>query len=72
MSFRKPTEEEKHKFMGRAIALSDEGPSKGHGGPFGAVIVKDGQIIGKLDIFRQIVSQPVVVCDLRSRERQSI
>ncbi|XP_022791884.1 uncharacterized protein LOC111331108 isoform X3 [Stylophora pistillata] len=47
MSFRKPTEEEKHKFMGRAIALSDEGPSKGHGGPFGAVIVKDGQIIGE-------------------------
>ena len=48
MSSQKPTEEEKQKFMGRAIELSDEGPSKGHGGPFAAVIVKDGKIIGNL------------------------
>ncbi|CAH3139849.1 unnamed protein product [Pocillopora meandrina] len=47
MSSEKPTEEEKQKFMGRAIELSDEGPSKGHGGPFAAVIVKDGKIIGE-------------------------
>lgn len=48
MSSQKPTMEEKQKFMGRAIELSDEGPSKGHGGPFAAVIVKDGKIIGNL------------------------
>ena len=33
--------------MSRAIELSNEGPSKGHGGPYGAVIVQDGKIIGK-------------------------
>ena len=33
--------------MSRAIELSNEGPSKGHGGPYGAIIVKDGKIIGK-------------------------
>lgn len=42
-----PTEEEKQRFMSRAIELSDEGPSNGHGGPFGAVIVKNGNILGK-------------------------
>ncbi|CAH3020033.1 unnamed protein product [Porites evermanni] len=47
MSSYKPTEEEKERFMSRAIELSDEGPSKGHGGPFGAVIVKGGKIIGE-------------------------
>lgn len=40
------TEEEKERFMSRAIELSDEGPSKGHGGPYGAIVVKDGKIIG--------------------------
>ena len=39
-----PSEEEKVKFMSRAIELSDEGASKGFGGPFGSVIVKDGKI----------------------------
>ena len=34
-------------FMLRAIALSEEAVEKGHGGPFGAVIVKDGQIIAE-------------------------
>ncbi|KAJ7328539.1 hypothetical protein OS493_024455 [Desmophyllum pertusum] len=33
--------------MSRAIELSDEGPSKGHGEPYGAVIVKDGKVIGE-------------------------
>ena len=33
--------------MSRAIELSNEGPSKGHGGPYGAIIVKDGKIIGE-------------------------
>ena len=42
-----PTKEEKERFMSRAIELSNEGPSKGHGGPYGAIIVKDGKIIGK-------------------------
>ena len=46
MSSYKPTEEEKEGFMSRAIELSNEGPSKGHGGPYGAVVVKEGKIIG--------------------------
>lgn len=42
-----PTKEEKERFMSRAIELSNEGPSKGHGGPYGAIVVKDGKIIGE-------------------------
>ena len=34
-------------FMRRAIALSREGMEKGSGGPFGAVIVLDGKIVGE-------------------------
>jgi tRNA(Arg) A34 adenosine deaminase TadA len=34
-------------FMREAIALSIEKMKAGEGGPFGAVIVKDGQIIGR-------------------------
>ena len=36
-----------HKFMQEAIRLSKEGSEKGNGGPFGAVIVKGDQIVGK-------------------------
>ncbi|XP_020616661.1 uncharacterized protein LOC110054654 [Orbicella faveolata] len=42
-----PNQEEKERFMSRAIELINEGPSKGHGGPYGAIIVKDGKIIGE-------------------------
>ena len=42
-----PTEEEKQRFMSRAIELSEEGASKGYGGPYGSVIVKDGKIVGQ-------------------------
>lgn len=34
-------------FLERAIALAYEGMRKGEGGPFGAVVVKDGVIIGE-------------------------
>jgi guanine deaminase len=34
------------KFMLEAIRLSQEGMQKGAGGPFGCVIVKDGEIVG--------------------------
>lgn len=34
-------------FMSRAIALSLENVQQGKGGPFGAVVVKEGQIIGE-------------------------
>ena len=47
MSLYAPNQEEKERFMSRAIELSNEGPSKGHGGPYGAIIVKDGKIIGE-------------------------
>ena len=42
-----PSKEEKEKFLSRAIELSEEGASKGLGGPFGSVIVKDGKIVGQ-------------------------
>ena len=35
------------RFMRRALALSRQGMEGGHGGPFGAVIVKDGAIVGE-------------------------
>lgn len=36
-----------NKFMKEAIKEAEKGISLGHGGPFGAVVVKDGKIIGK-------------------------
>lgn len=33
--------------MQRAIELAKEGVQSGHGGPFGCVIVKDGQVVGE-------------------------
>lgn len=34
-------------FMQEAIKLAKQGVNEGKGGPFGAVVVKDGQIIGR-------------------------
>ena len=34
-------------FMRRAIALSREGMERGEGGPFGAVVVADGALVGE-------------------------
>lgn len=41
------TKEEIEKYMREAIRLSREGAESGKGGPFGAVIVKDTQVVGK-------------------------
>jgi tRNA(Arg) A34 adenosine deaminase TadA len=38
---------EQAKFMRHAIALAYQGMAGGHGGPFGAVIVRDGEIVGQ-------------------------
>jgi guanine deaminase len=38
---------QKEKFMQRAIELSIKGSSEGKGGPFGAVVVKNGVIVGE-------------------------
>lgn len=38
---------EKENYMKRAAELAKFGMEKGHGGPFGAVIIKDGKIIGE-------------------------
>jgi guanine deaminase len=38
---------EKEQFMMRAIQLAREGMRRGDGGPFGAVVVRDGRIIGE-------------------------
>lgn len=38
---------DKKKFMAEATRLATESVEKGWGGPFGAVIVKDGEIIGR-------------------------
>ncbi|MDZ7740709.1 MAG: nucleoside deaminase [Bacteroidota bacterium] len=40
-------EQEKEKFMHRAIELAMENTQQNHGGPFGAVVVKDGKIIAE-------------------------
>ena len=42
-------------FMDEAITLARKGMEGNHGGPFGAVIVKDNQIIGRG--FNQVVSK---------------
>ena len=34
-------------FMRRAIALAEEGVNEGDGGPFGAIVVRDGRIVGE-------------------------
>ncbi|MGI9542165.1 MAG: nucleoside deaminase [Cyclobacteriaceae bacterium] len=39
--------EQKHQFMREAIKLSLENVESGNGGPFGAVVVKEGQIVGR-------------------------
>lgn len=39
--------EQERGFLERAITLSRHGMEDGHGGPFGCVIVKDGEIIGE-------------------------
>jgi guanine deaminase len=38
---------EETKFLERAVELSKQGMESGQGGPFGCVIVKNGQIIGE-------------------------
>ena len=48
------SEQEKESFMRRAVELSDFGMENKYGGPFGAVIVKDGKIIG--EGFNKVVS----------------
>jgi len=39
--------EKDEQFMRRAIALAQEGVDANAGGPFGAVVVKDGRVIGE-------------------------
>jgi guanine deaminase len=34
-------------FMEEAVRIAREGVNAGHGGPFGSVVVKDGEIVGK-------------------------
>lgn len=42
-----PTQEEKERFLRLAIACAIEGAHAGRGGPFGAVVVKDGTVIAE-------------------------
>jgi guanine deaminase len=41
------SQEQIQKFMSRAIELSRQNLTLMHGGPFGAVVVKDGRIVGQ-------------------------
>lgn len=43
----KTSRTERERFMRRAIQLGQEGAAAGDGGPFGALIVRDGQIVGE-------------------------
>ena len=45
--------------MSRAIELSAEGAFKGRGGPYGAVVVKDGKIVGTMAISSFATQLPV-------------
>jgi tRNA(Arg) A34 adenosine deaminase TadA len=38
---------EQRRFMEEALRLAREGSQSGRGGPFGAVVVKDGQLVGR-------------------------
>jgi len=38
---------DKNKFMQEAIKLAQENMNKKNGGPFGAIVVKDGKIVGR-------------------------
>ena len=49
-----------HEFMREAIRLSIEQMQAGHGGPFGAVVVKDGHIIARG--FNQVTSTHDPTC----------
>jgi len=42
-----PTREEKERYLGQAIACAIAGAKAGQGGPFGAVVVKDGVVIAE-------------------------
>jgi guanine deaminase len=63
------------RFMRNAIALAYQGVEGGHGGPFGAVIVRDGEIIGQG--FNRVVStidptahaEMVAIRDASAREK---
>jgi len=46
-AFRSYTHQMQYSFMARAIELAIENARSGYGGPFGAVIVKDGAIIAE-------------------------
>lgn len=41
------SDQHQHNFMREAIALSEYNMTSNEGGPFGAVVVKDGQIVGR-------------------------
>ncbi len=47
IEMKSPSEADKQRFLGLAIAEAITGAKAGQGGPFGAVVVKDGQVIAK-------------------------
>ncbi|HOW21948.1 MAG TPA: nucleoside deaminase, partial [Tenuifilaceae bacterium] len=47
MSTKEQTLENDEKFMDEAIELAIKGVMSDEGGPFGAIVVKDGRIVGK-------------------------
>src|SRR6204780_439323 len=50
---------DRRKFMEEATRLANESVHKGWGGPFGAVIVKDSEIIGRANNRRLLKGFPV-------------
>ena len=44
---RPPTGEDHRRHLLRAVELAREGSSRGDGGPFGAVVVLDGRVVGE-------------------------
>ena len=59
-----------NEFMKVAIQEAKKGIRKGHGGPFGAVIVKDGEIVGRGH--NQVVKNNDPTCHGEMIDRKSV
>ena len=57
------TQKEKQKYMKLALKEAYTGISKGHGGPFGAVIVKDGKFWGDINQYVVLENAEILSID---------
>ena len=53
-------------YMQRAVSLSERGMELGHGGPFGAVIVRDDSIVAIRHVCRELETNDLSGCEIYS------